>query len=73
METISALMAWFAAAPIDAWVAALTALVVGANAITVLTPTTVDDKAVNVILKVLNFLSGNFGSNRNADDPPPAS
>ncbi len=71
METISALTAWFAAAPIGAWISAITALVVGANAITAITPTTVDDKFVNIVLKILNFLSGNFGANRNADDPPP--
>ncbi len=72
METISTLWVWFAAAPIDAWIAAATALVVAANGITVLTPTKVDDKFVNMLLKVLNFLSGNFGKNRNADDSPPA-
>ena len=69
METLSTLWIWFAAAPIDAWIGALTALVVGANAITVLTPTKVDDKFVNVLLKILNFLAGNFGKNANADAP----
>ena len=67
METLSTLWTWFSAAPIDAWIAALTAAVVGANAITILTPTKVDDKFVNVLLRVLNFLAGNFGKNVNAD------
>ena len=67
METLATLWAWFAAAPIDAWIAAATAAVVGANAITILTPTKSDDKVVNFLLGILNFLSGNFGKNANAD------
>ncbi len=49
------------------WVTALCGLVTACTAITALTPTTVDDKVVNVILKVLNFLAGNFAKNKNAD------
>lgn len=38
-----------------------------ANAITAATPTTVDNKYWNYALKALNFLSVNFGKNKNAD------
>jgi hypothetical protein len=51
-----------------AWLSAITAVVTAATAITMLTPTTADDKIINSILKVLNILAGNFGLNRNADD-----
>jgi len=49
------------------WLNAITALVVGANSITVLTPTKSDDKVVDTILGILNFLSMNFGHNKNKD------
>tara|TARA_R100001594_G_scaffold58437_1_gene92400 strand:+ start:2367 stop:2558 length:192 start_codon:yes stop_codon:yes gene_type:complete len=49
------------------WLNAVTALVVGANSITVLTPTKSDDKVVDTILGILNFLSMNFGHNKNKD------
>jgi len=51
-----------------AWLTAITALVTAATAITILTPTTADDKVVNFILKILNMVSGNFGQNKNADE-----
>jgi hypothetical protein len=50
------------------WLVAITALVTGANAVTAITPTKADDKVVSVILNILNFLSMNFGKNKNADD-----
>tara|TARA_Y100000310_G_C20599582_1_gene772311 strand:- start:615 stop:806 length:192 start_codon:yes stop_codon:yes gene_type:complete len=50
------------------WIAAITAVVTAATAITALTPTKVDDRAAAVVLRVLNVLAGNFGRNRNADD-----
>jgi len=50
------------------WVAALTGLVTAATAITALTPSTADDAILNKILAALNFLAGNFGRNKNADD-----
>ena len=53
---------------IPLWVQALTTLVTGATAVTALTPTKVDDRAVSKVLKVLNLLAGNVGRNRNADD-----
>jgi len=63
METF---FAFFEAFP--AWLTAITTLVTTATAITALTPTQADDKAVALVLKVLNTLAGNFGRNRNADD-----
>lgn len=53
---------------LPAWIHAITAVVTAATAITMLTPTTTDDKVINAILKVLNFLAGNFGKNVNYDD-----
>jgi len=52
---------------IPSWVNGVTGLVTACTAITALTPTKSDDAAINVVLKVLNFLSGNIGKNRNAD------
>jgi hypothetical protein len=49
------------------WLQAIMALVTGATAITALTPTTVDDRAINWLLKILNFIAGNVGKNRNKD------
>ena len=45
----------------------ITSIVAAATAITAVTPTSVDDKVINLLLKALNFLAGNFGKNRNAD------
>ena len=50
------------------WILALTAVVTAATAVTALTPTKTDDKVLNKILRVLNFLAGNIGKNKNADD-----
>jgi hypothetical protein len=49
------------------WVAAITATVTAATAITAMTPTTADDKVMGMILKALNFMAGNVGKNKNAD------
>tara|TARA_X000001382_G_scaffold104037_1_gene79018 strand:+ start:223 stop:414 length:192 start_codon:yes stop_codon:yes gene_type:complete len=40
---------------------------VAANSITVLTPSKSDDKVLGWILSIINFLSMNFGKNRNKD------
>lgn len=50
-----------------AWIVAACGVCTAATAITALTPTTVDDRVLNVVLKVLNFLAGNFAKNKNAD------
>ncbi len=51
-----------------AWVSAITALVTAATAITALTPTKTDDKALAFILHILNLVAGNIGKNKNKDD-----
>jgi len=63
MEQITAILE---AAPV--WLTAITGVVTAATAITALTPSKSDDKVLNTILKVLNFLAGNVGKNKNADD-----
>ena len=50
------------------WVQALCGLVTAATAVTALTPSKSDDKIVDVVLKVMNFLAGNVLKNKNADD-----
>jgi len=60
------LLALLDAAP--AWLHAITALVTAATAVTALTPSTADDKVLNMVLRVLNLLAGNVGKNKNADD-----
>lgn len=60
---------------IKLYLMAIGGVITAANAITILTPTKVDDKIlgkfgwlVNFLLKVLNIIAGNFGKNKNADD-----
>jgi len=53
---------------VEDWVLAITSTVTAATAITALTPTKADDAILNGILRVLNFLAGNFLKNKNADD-----
>ena len=48
--------------------AVVPAWVVAANGITMLTPTTSDDKIVGALLSVLNFLSMNVLKNKNLDE-----
>ena len=67
METIQSLMTVLTSSEAAAWVAAVTAVVTACSAITALTPTKADDKSLNGILKVLNFLSLNVLKNKNAD------
>ena len=67
METIQNLITIVTSSEAAAWVAAVTAVVTACSAITALTPTKADDKLLNGILKVLNFLSLNVLKNKNAD------
>jgi len=68
MEFIADIVAFTQSAEFYNWITALTALVTGATALTAITPTKVDNKFINVILKVLNFVAGNVLKNKNADD-----
>jgi len=52
---------------LPAWVEAITAIVTAATALTALTPTKTDNKIVDTVLNVLNFLAGNILNNKNAD------
>lgn len=52
---------------ISTYAPAVTGVVTAANAITALTPTNVDNKILNIALKVLNFASMNFMMNKNKD------
>lgn len=45
-------------------------VVMAANVVTVVTPTRWDDKILDTVSKIVNFLAMNFGKNRNADDWP---
>lgn len=66
VSLMSKISAFFESFP--AWLTAITAVVTAATAVTALTPTKSDDAIVGKILKVLNFLAGNFLKNKNADD-----
>lgn len=55
-------------------ITALCGIVTAATAITIITPSKVDDnvlagtgKVLNILLKIVNILAGNFGKNKNAD------
>ena len=49
------------------YVLPITAVITAATAITAVTPTKTDDKIINFVLGVLNFLAGNFLKNKNKD------
>jgi hypothetical protein len=66
MEFILNIMDWINNLGPD-WVDAVAKLVAGATAITMLTPTKTDNKVIDVILKVLNFVAGNILKNKNED------
>lgn len=52
---------------VNTYLAAVIGVFVAAKAITVVTPTTVDNKIVDGILAVLNFLALNVFKDKNAD------
>ena len=50
------------------WVHHVTLLVTAAAGLATLTPTKSDDKAIAMVLRVINMVGLNFGKARNADD-----
>lgn len=65
MEFLQSFLSFYSDLP--PWVNAITGIVTAATALTALTPTKSDDKILDGILKLLNFLAGNIGKNKNAD------
>lgn len=63
---MEALNEFFDAFPV--WLQAVMGVVTAATAVTALTPSKADDKALNAVLRFLNILAGNIGKNKNADD-----
>lgn len=66
LELLNSIMTYIDQLP--PYIAAVTATVTAATAITALTPTKTDDKYINMLLKALNFLAGNILRNKNADE-----
>ncbi|QDP59033.1 MAG: hypothetical protein Unbinned6242contig1001_1 [Prokaryotic dsDNA virus sp.] len=62
MDSIAGIMS-----QLPSWVNALCGVVTACTAITAMTPTKSDDDILNWVLKILNFISGNFGHNKNKD------
>ena len=62
------IMSFLQGAEFGTWLTAITAVISVATGITALTPTKHDDKTIGIVLAGLNFLAGNFGKNKNADD-----
>lgn len=50
------------------WVHHVTLLITAAAGLATLTPTKSDDKAIAMLLRVVNMVGLNFGKARNADD-----
>lgn len=65
-DGVSAIYSIMNALPL--WLTLFSLVVTASTVITSMTPTKVDDKIVNTLLKILNILSGNVGKNKNADD-----
>jgi hypothetical protein len=63
---LTKLVAFFDSLPV--WLTAVTTVVTAATAITAMTPSRSDDAFLNMILKFLNLIAGNFFKNKNADD-----
>lgn len=64
MESILTLIA---SEDFTTWLAAITGIVTACTAVTAITPTTVDNKVLDIALKVLNVLAGNIAKNKNKD------
>ena len=62
MDSIAGMMA-----QLPGWLNAVCGVVTACTAVTAMTPTKSADQIVNWILKILNFMSGNFGHNTNKD------
>mgnify|MGYP003638407836 CR=1 len=62
------IMSFLQGAEFGTWLTVITAVISAATGITALTPTKHDDKTIGIVLAGLNFLAGNFGKNKNADD-----
>jgi hypothetical protein len=67
MEYLTTALEFIQGVTFGEWVAALTGVIASCSAITALTPTKTDDKIINGILSVLNFLALNVIKNKNAD------
>lgn len=67
MEFINTALTFVNGEDFTAWFYAISGVVTAATAITAITPTTVDNKIVDLVLKGLNFIAGNFLKNKNAD------
>ena len=50
------------------YIAPVTAVITAATAITAITPTKIDNKIIDIVLRILNILAGNFLMNKNKDD-----
>lgn len=53
---------------IATYIAPVTAVITAATAITAVTPTKIDNKIIDILLRVLNIFAGNFLMNKNKDD-----
>jgi len=58
----------FSSPSVEDWTAALTGMVTAATAVTALTSSRSDNVAMDIALRVLNMMAGNFAKNRNKDD-----
>lgn len=67
LDIMNNITTFLASASFAQYFAAFTGLVTAATAITALTPTKADNKVINALLVILNFIAGNFLKNKNAD------
>jgi len=67
MNWFMSIWSWFTTGELGQWVSVITMVLTAATTITALTPTKVDNRVVNFLLKALNFIAGNILKNKNAD------